>query len=463
MENVDLWTCNLGTVEYRAAAALQEDIRARVGADELPEVLLLLEHPPVYTLGRRAEPADLPFGADFWRARGIDVVQTPRGGKLTYHGPGQLVGYPIMRVSDIPAYVRTMEQAIVAALAEEGIEARGRDHEGPQFTGVWVEDRKIASIGVHVSKGVTTHGFAINVDNDVEPFHQVTACGLPGVRMTSIALETGRVGGLPCFRKRMAYAFASAHGRRGADADRSVSATRVVAGLRRRGDLLRERGDAVECPVCGHCFRRFKPDWNRADAVCWRCGAHERHRAIALLWRERPELLGAATSLLHFAPEWCFRYTPLPTGLRYVTADLEAGKGDLRLDIRALDLPDDAFDAIVCSHVLEHVDRDADALAELRRVVAPGGWVLLMVPQDLARAETYEDPSITDPDARRAAFWQHDHVRLYGRDFADRVTAAGFDVETIAMTEALGAGATAHHGLIPGDLIHLCRPIPSIA
>jgi lipoate-protein ligase B len=211
---VDLWTCNLGTVEYRAAAALQEELRTRVGAGGLPDLLLLLEHPAVYTLGRRSDPADLPFGPDFWRARGIDVVQTPRGGKLTYHAPGQLVGYPIMHVSDIPTYVRTMEQAIVAALAEEGIEARGRDREGPQFTGVWVEDRKIASIGVHVSKGVTTHGFAINVDNDVEPFHQVTACGMPGVRMTSIALETGRTGGLPCFRKRVAYAFASAHGRR---------------------------------------------------------------------------------------------------------------------------------------------------------------------------------------------------------------------------------------------------------
>jgi len=210
----DLRTCHLGTVEYTAAAALQEELRTRVQAGELDEVLLLLQHPHVYTLGRRSEPADLPFGADFWRARGIDVVPTPRGGKVTYHGPGQLVGYPIMRVTDIPAYIRTMEEAIVAALADEGIDARGRDHEGPQFTGVWVEDRKIASIGVHISRGVSIHGFAVNVDNDVEPFHQVTACGLPGVRMTSIALETGRSGGLACFRKRVAYAFARAHGRR---------------------------------------------------------------------------------------------------------------------------------------------------------------------------------------------------------------------------------------------------------
>jgi lipoate-protein ligase B len=210
----ELWTCNLGTVEYRAATALQERLRARVISGELPALLLLLEHPPVYTLGRRSGPEDLPFGEDFWRARGIDVVHTQRGGKLTYHAPGQLVGYPIMHAPDVIAYLRTMERAIAEALAEEGVAARGRDHEGPAYTGVWVEDRKIASIGVHLSKGVTAHGFAVNVDNDVEPFHQVTACGLPDVRMTSLALETGRTGGLPCFRKRMAYAYARAHGLR---------------------------------------------------------------------------------------------------------------------------------------------------------------------------------------------------------------------------------------------------------
>jgi len=210
----ELWTCHLGAVEYREAVALQEHLRARVIAGELPDLLLLLEHPAVYTLGRRSEPADLPFGEAFWRDRGIDVVQTQRGGKLTYHAPGQLVGYPIMHAADVLVFLRTMERAIVAALAEEGLVARGRDHEGPAYTGVWVQERKIASIGVHLSKGVTAHGFAVNVDNDVEPFHQVTACGLPDVRMTSLALETGRTGGLACFRERMAHAYASAHGMR---------------------------------------------------------------------------------------------------------------------------------------------------------------------------------------------------------------------------------------------------------
>jgi lipoate-protein ligase B len=211
---VELWTCNLGTVEYREAAALQERLRERVIEGELPDLLLLLEHPPVYTLGRRSEPSDLPGGAGYWRAQGIDVVETARGGKLTYHGPGQLVGYPIMHATDIPAFIGTMEQALVDALAEEGLTTRGRDEEGAAYTGVWIEDRKIASIGVHVSRGVSAHGFALNVDNDVEPFHQVTACGLPGVRMTSVALETGRGKTLPCIRKRVAYSFARAHGMR---------------------------------------------------------------------------------------------------------------------------------------------------------------------------------------------------------------------------------------------------------
>jgi lipoyl(octanoyl) transferase len=210
----DLLVCQLGRLDYREAAALQEDLRRRVQDGEVGDVLLLLEHPPTYTLGRRSEPSDLPMGEAWYLGQGIDVVRTPRGGKLTYHGPGQLVGYPIVHVERIPEHIAAMEDAIVSALAEEGVEARGRDREGAAFTGVWVEDRKIASIGVHVSRGVSTHGFAVNVDNDLQPFEWAVACGLPTTRMTSLAKETGRAGQLRCFRKRVAYAYAQRLGRR---------------------------------------------------------------------------------------------------------------------------------------------------------------------------------------------------------------------------------------------------------
>jgi lipoyl(octanoyl) transferase len=224
----DLLVCQLGRVPYEEGLEMQERLRARV-QEGGPEVLLLLEHEPVYTLGRRSEPGDLPLGEEWCRAQGIDVVKTRRGGKLTYHGPGQLVGYPIMRVGDVPAFVATMEGAIVDALAEAGVRARPRSHEGREWTGVWVQDRKLASIGIHVSRGVSAHGFAVNVTNDLAPFTWVVACGLPSVTMTSVAQE-GSSEGLACFRKRMAYRFAQAFGRR----QRLVSAARLGIGAAAR-------------------------------------------------------------------------------------------------------------------------------------------------------------------------------------------------------------------------------------
>jgi lipoyl(octanoyl) transferase len=198
----------LGIVDYQEALALQHELRERVlGGGE--EVLLLLEHPPVYTLGRRSQPGDLPMGEAWYRAQGIDVVRTERGGKLTYHGPGQLVGYPIVRVRDVGAFVCRLEDAIAEALAPEGIDARGRSREGVAYAGVWVQDRKIASIGLHVSRGVSTHGFALNVDNDLQPFEWAVACGLPEVRMTSVCRETGRSGTLPAIASRVAAALGS--------------------------------------------------------------------------------------------------------------------------------------------------------------------------------------------------------------------------------------------------------------
>src|SRR5436305_12145 len=121
-----MWVCELPVTPYREALALQEQLRARRQRDEVPDTLLLLEHPPVYTRGRRSGAGELLFGEDFYRARGIEVLDCDRGGRLTYHGPGQLVGYPVMRIGDVGAYLQAMEAALIAALASEGARARGR-------------------------------------------------------------------------------------------------------------------------------------------------------------------------------------------------------------------------------------------------------------------------------------------------------------------------------------------------
>jgi lipoyl(octanoyl) transferase len=211
----ELWVCHLGTLEYREALELQERIRGARQRGDVPDVLLMLEHWPVCTRGRRSGPGELPMGDDWYRMQGIDIVDTDRGGKVTYHGPGQLVGYPIVAVDDVVGYVRTLERALVAALAEEGVAARARPEDGPDYTGVWVGERKVASIGVHVARGVTTHGFAVNVENDLQPFQWIVACGLDGVQMTSLIKETRRLAGqMKCFRRRTAYAVAQALGRR---------------------------------------------------------------------------------------------------------------------------------------------------------------------------------------------------------------------------------------------------------
>jgi lipoate-protein ligase B len=211
----ELWVCQLGVVDYRSALALQQRLCAARQAELIPDVMLLLEHFPVYTRGRRSGPGELPMGEEWYLMQGIETVDVDRGGKVTYHGPGQLVGYPIVRADDIVGYVRSLEVALVSALFQEGVSARSRPDEGPDFTGVWVDERKIASIGVHVARGVTTHGFAVNVENDLQPFGWVVPCGLPDVVMTSLIKETGRLAGqMPCFRKRVAFAVAQALGRR---------------------------------------------------------------------------------------------------------------------------------------------------------------------------------------------------------------------------------------------------------
>jgi lipoyl(octanoyl) transferase len=242
----ELWVCQLGTVPYREGVVIQESLRARRLAGELPDVLLLLEHPRVYTRGRRSGAGELPLGQDFYRSQGIDVIDTDRGGRITYHGPGQLVGYPIMRIDDVDRYLRTMEDAILVVLAAEGLQGRSRRAEGIDYTGVWVKQSKIASIGVHVSRGITTHGFALNVDNDLEPFSWVIACGLPEVQMTSLQRELApqRSTSMACVRKRMAFHFCQAHGRR----QRLVSPRRLGIDTMNSIGLASERAPIKSTP-----------------------------------------------------------------------------------------------------------------------------------------------------------------------------------------------------------------------
>jgi lipoyl(octanoyl) transferase len=202
----EVWTIRAGRVPYEEARAAQKRIEAARQAGEVPDLLLLLEHPPVYTKGRRSTPDELPMGEDWYRMLGIEVTDTDRGGRVTYHGPGQLVGYPIVSLRalanraapgvedeeaaciDVGEYIRRMERLVILALADWQVEAGLIDG----LTGVWTpQQRKIASIGVHVNRGVTTHGFAINVNNDLSPFEWIVPCGIESCRMTSVAAELG--------------------------------------------------------------------------------------------------------------------------------------------------------------------------------------------------------------------------------------------------------------------------------
>jgi lipoyl(octanoyl) transferase len=180
----------MGTVPYAEALELQERLRDARIADEIGDVVLLLQHPPVYTRGRRATPDELPMGTDWYAERGIEIVDVRRGGKVTFHGPGQLVGYVIVRTGDVIAIVRALERAMVAVARDRGVPARGRNDEGIEYTGVWVEERKVGSIGLHLSRGVTTHGVGLNVVTGLAPFGWIVPCGLTEP-MTSLARETG--------------------------------------------------------------------------------------------------------------------------------------------------------------------------------------------------------------------------------------------------------------------------------
>jgi lipoyl(octanoyl) transferase len=222
-----------GLLPYEEALVAQRWLAEARQDGEVPDVLLLLEHPPVYTRGRRSTDAELPMRREWYEMQGIEVRDTDRGGRVTYHGPGQLVAYPIVSLrpygDDVHEYVRRLERVAIGALAEHGVAAR--TIEG--LTGVWTEGeapgarraesgriasglgpsaegaRKIGSIGLHVSRGVTTHGLAINVNNDLQPFEWVVPCGIDDCRVTSLTRELGAEQDLGAFAGTVAARYAA--------------------------------------------------------------------------------------------------------------------------------------------------------------------------------------------------------------------------------------------------------------
>lgn len=213
-DSVALEVRDLGLVPYGEALEVQSDLVARRRAGEIPDQLLFLEHPHVITLGTGSDPNHVLVDAEGRDRLGVELFEVGRGGDVTYHGPGQLVGYPVLDLKpdrrDVVRYLRDLETVLITALTEFGI------HAGtiPGLTGVWVEDRKIAAIGVRVSSGwITSHGFALNVDNDLSYYETIVPCGIVGRSVTSLSSELGRRIGVAQVGAVVREAFAREFGR----------------------------------------------------------------------------------------------------------------------------------------------------------------------------------------------------------------------------------------------------------
>lgn len=204
--------CWLGTVEYRRARAIQDAVAERVRSGQSPNTLLLLEHPHTYTRGRLSREEHLLTPNDALAAAGIPVHETDRGGQITYHGPGQLVGYPIINLRQWGGgpleYIRALERAIAATVTGYGIPA----HTEPGLTGVWTAGGKIAAIGVKISRGITLHGFALNINTDLAYYRHIIPCGLTNRPVTSLAKELGATADLTAARAALVREFGAALG-----------------------------------------------------------------------------------------------------------------------------------------------------------------------------------------------------------------------------------------------------------
>ena len=237
----------------------------------------------------------------------------------------------------------------------------------------------------------------------------------------------------------------------------------LIRSLRAARDLalgMWYRGSARWCPVCGWSSRKFRSQGFpvRPDVRCARCGSLERHRLVWLYFTAKTDLFdGKAKRVLHVAPEQCFEgRLRQRLGAGYLTADLLDPHVMERMDITSIQHPDESFDVIYCSHVLEHVPEDRLAMREFRRVLKQTGWAILLVP--ITAEKTFEDPTVTDPAERLRLFGQEDHVRRYGPDYVDRLREAGFDVVTTTPSEIVPAAETTRLGLNSGAVnIYHCQ------
>lgn len=218
-------------------------------------------------------------------------------------------------------------------------------------------------------------------------------------------------------------------------------------------------GRARRCPMCGCRRRRFLPYGyvtSREDALCPKCLSLERHRMI-WLWLERNTgLFNERPTLLHIAPEVSLmrHFKRIYKGADgYITADLESPLADMHFDVQSIPMDDCSVDVIICNHLLEHVEDDRRAMSELYRIMRPGGWGIMIVPEDRSRATTFEDDTITDKAERTRLFGQYDHRRLYGRDYDDRLRSVGFKVERIAFAATLSASEQRLYSVGSDDMV----------
>jgi len=218
-------------------------------------------------------------------------------------------------------------------------------------------------------------------------------------------------------------------------------------------------GDQVFCPCCEGQFSKFLPfgAQKRPNAVCVRCLSLERHRLLWLYLKNKTNIFSEKLKFLHIAPEYILQKSLRPlSNLNYISSDLEPEEAMVQMDITDIEYKDNFFDAILCSHVLEHIPNDGKAMQELCRVLKPGGWAILHVPINLKLDKTLEGSSDLSPEEREQLFGHHDHVRYYGRDYKDKLEKAGFTVRVDSYPQELGVDNIRKFGLMADEDIYFC-------